>query len=159
MDCFERTVRRISGICTAIGAIMLVLIIGIVVTSIILRLFGRVFPGMWELVQLFIVVTAGFALVHTSLTHDHIAVNIVLSRLTRRGRDILKCITSFVGLGIWSMLVWGTLEFIFEGWLFEKTEMMAFSYFPFKCAWAFGLFLMCALLLIDLYHALRRLWK
>jgi len=159
MDNFERVFRRISGFCTAIGAFMLVLIIGIVVTSIILRFFGRVFPGMWELVQLFIVVTAGFALVHTGLSHDHVAVNIVLSRLTERGRDIFECIALFVGLMIWSMLAWGTLEFISEGWLFEKTEMMEFPYFPFKCAWAFGLFLMCALLLIDFYHALRRLWK
>ena len=159
MDRFEQVFSRISSICTAIGAAMLVLIMGVVVASIILRLFGRVFPGMWELVQLFIVVTAGFALVHTGLTHDHITVNIVTSRLSRRGQDIFQCIASFIGLGIWLMLAWGTLEFILEGWLFEKTEMMAFSYLPFKCAWAFGLLLMCTLLLIDAYHALRRLWK
>ena len=50
MGYFERAIRRISGICTAIGAGMLVLIMGMVVTSIILRFFGRVFPGTWELV-------------------------------------------------------------------------------------------------------------
>jgi TRAP-type C4-dicarboxylate transport system permease small subunit len=159
MDYFERIIQRISNICTSIGAVMLVLIMGIIVTSIILRFFGRVLPGMWELVQLFIVVTAGFALVHTGLTHDHIAVNFVLSRLTERGQDIFQCIASFVGLGIWSMLAWGTLDFIFEGWLFEKTEMIEFPYFPFKFAWAVSLFLMCTLLFIDCYHALRRLRK
>jgi len=159
MDYFERVIRRLGGICTAIGAGMLVLIIGIVVTSIILRLFGRVFPGTWELVQLFIVITAAFALVHAGLTHNHIAVHFMLSRLSERGRKIVECITSLIGLWIWSMLAWGTIEFIAEGWLFEKTEMVEVSYFPFKSAWAFGLLLMCALLLIDLYHALRRLWK
>jgi TRAP-type C4-dicarboxylate transport system permease small subunit len=135
------------------------LIIGIVITSITLRFFGHVFPGMWELVQLFIVVTAGFALVHTGLSHDHVTVNLVISRLSQRGKDIFECIASFVGLGIWSMLAWGTLDFIFEGWLFEKTEMMGFPYLPFKFAWALSLFLMCALLLIDCYHAVRRLMK
>ena len=159
MDYFERVVRRISGICTAIGAGTLVLIIGMVVTSIILRFFGRVFPGTWELVQLSIVITAAFALVHTGLTHNHIAVHFMLSRLSERGRNIVECITSLIGLWIWSMLAWGSIEFITEGWLFEKTEVVEVSYFPFKSAWAFGLVLMCALLLIDLYHALRRLWK
>lgn len=159
MNYFEHIFRRISTICTAMGAVMLVLIMLVVVASIILRSFGYVFPGMWELVQLFIVVTAGFALVHTGLTHDHIAVDFVFSRLTGRMRDMVQCIISLVGLIIWSMLAWGTLDFISEGWLFEKTEMMAFPYFPFKCAWAFSLLLMCVLLLIDCYHALRRLLK
>jgi len=159
MDYFEQLIRRISRFCTAAGAVMLVLIMGIVVASILLRIFGRVLPGTWELVQLYIVVTAGFAIVHAGLTHDHIAVDFVFSRLTGRVRNIVQIIISFIGLWIWSMLAWGTLEFIFEGWLFERTEMMAFSYLPFKCAWAFSLFLMCTLLLIDCYHALRRLWN
>jgi len=159
MNFFLKIVRRTGGIGSIIGALFLVIIMIIVVLNVVVRFFGPTIIGTYELVTYMIVVTVAFALVRTTLEGAHITVNIFISRFSEKIQIMVGILTSLVGLSIWLLITWASIQLLLERGLSEKTDLLKLPIFLFRGVWIFGLILFCLVLAGDLYKLIRRSGK
>jgi len=140
----------------ALGAVALVAMMVLIVTSVIFRRAGQVVPGTYELSELLIVVTVAFALGYAALEKSHIVVKIVVARFPQRAQAILEAVMSFISLVTWAALAWAGFIILSKRWLGEESEMLSVPFLPFRLIFLFGLILFCSVYLINLIRALRQ---
>jgi TRAP-type C4-dicarboxylate transport system permease small subunit len=159
MKYLANLVRRIGGWGMAVGAVALVAMMVLIVTSVILRRAGQVVPGTYELSELLVVVTVAFALGYAALEKRHIVVNIVVARFPQRAQAILAAVMSFIALATWAAVAWTGFIIVSKRWLGEDSEMLSIPFLPFRLIFLFGLILFCLVYLIDMIKALRQAVK
>lgn len=149
-------VRRTTEIGAVLGGVFLVAMMALIVSNIIFRVFGSVIPGSFEISELFIVVTASFALGYAALHQSHVDVEIIVSKLPARWRAIINVITSFLSMATWAISAYASTLIMVERWLTEVTEMLSIPYLPFRLVLLFGLILISLIYLINMLAALRK---
>ena len=156
MDYPTRFVRQTVTALTALGACLFVAMMLTVVANVISRAFGYAILGTQEAAELMMVVAVGFALGYCALMQSHIVITIVINRLQQPVRTVLAVITTILSLGIWATIAWKGAEFAREQWLAgEATHIMEWTLYPFRYVFVFGVFLLCLVLLIDLFNLLK----
>lgn len=156
MSYFANIISRISSIGTIVASVFLAALMLLIVAVVILRPFGKVIAGSYELIVLIIVVTIGFAFAHTALKRGHICVTLLVSRFSERTQAIVDSITMFLGLCTWGLIFWAGIYIMRQKWLLEVTELLEVPYLPFRFVWVFGLLLFSLVYLIDMYNALKK---
>jgi TRAP-type C4-dicarboxylate transport system permease small subunit len=157
MSYFANILERINRITVVIGYIFLLAIMMLTVSDIIYRFTGRVIAGTYELTELGIVVTAGFALFYTTIRQGNIQVTLVTSRLSTRAQAIADSFNSFISTCVWGGLAMAVgfylhkRGFVGEGY----SDLLEIPFFPIKCIWMFALLLVCLAFLVSLSKALR----
>ena len=151
MHHFRLYLSKLSEITSYIGAAFLIGIMALTVISIVSRLFGRVILGSYEMVELMMVVTAGFALVRTTLKKTHVVVEIIITRLSRRTQIVTEIFHNIVATCLWGLMAWETLMLLIEkGFSGEgRTEIIKAPYFPFKLLWTIALILSSLVFLMN----------
>jgi len=154
MDHFRYYLDKISKVTTYMGGAFLIGIMTLTVASIVSRLLGKVVLGSYELVELMMVVTAGFALVHTTIRKGHVIVEIILSRLSKRAQIIAEIFHNIIATGLWGLIAWETLALLIEkGFLGEgRTEVIEAPYFPVKLLWTIALILCSLIFLMNVLN-------
>lgn len=156
MESFANFVRRTGTVLGIIGAACLVAVMVAVVANVILRLLGNSILGTVEIVQIVIVPAAAFALGYTAIKQAHVAVTLVISHLSPPVRAVLAIITIFLSIGIWALIVWRGASVAWEKALIpELTTLLHWPIYPFRYALVLGAAILCLVLLIDLFKALR----
>jgi len=150
MDHFANIVHRIASAGKYIAGGLLIAVVALTVVSVITRRFGWAFPGSYELTELLMLVTIGFALGYAALTKAHIAVDLIFSRFPHRIQMIIESLTSIMGIAIVAGLVWAGARLLQERWFVERTDSLGIPFAPLRIIWLFALLLFCLLLLIDL---------
>lgn len=158
MGHFIDIVRRIGLVGTFVGAAFLVGVMLLVVGNIILRLLGGVIPGTWELVELLMCVTIGFAIVYTGVQGGHVVIKILTDRFSLRVQAFLKIMSALICLGILASMVWAIIDWIREVALLgvERTDLLGVQVAPFKSIWAASLILCCLVVLVELLVTVRQ---
>lgn len=153
MSHFVSIVSRVVGIIKDTGALFLVGLMLLTVTSIVFRLSGRVIQGSYEASEFIMVVTAGAAMCYTALRKRHVNVDLLLPRLPRRYRAIAESVNSLISAVVCGLLATTTIWLTFEkGFVGEgKTRLLGLPYFPIKCFFEFTLILLLLVFLINLY--------
>jgi TRAP-type C4-dicarboxylate transport system permease small subunit len=156
MDFFEKLIHRSVAYGTNTGAVFLIAIMFVICANVIFRIFGRVIPGTYELVEIMVVVVAGFALSDTEIHHRQTTVDMVTTRLPRRIKLWLENVCHGIGLVYWAVIAWAsvgiTLDKAAKG---ETTDLLKISVIPFRVIWVIGLILICV---VILYNTSRN-WK
>ena len=142
---------------TTFGSAFLIVVMLIIVANVGFRFFGRIIPGNYELVSLLIVVSIAFTLSYTAIHQGHIAMKIIISRVSQRNQIIIGAFTTIVSIAVWAAIALASIAVINEKWLSEVSNMLLIPYLPFRCVWVLGLFLFCLVLLSDLFKAV--FWK
>jgi TRAP-type C4-dicarboxylate transport system permease small subunit len=152
---FDNIVNRVIGAGVVIGSCFLIGLMLLMVTNIIIRLFGVTIQGAYEMSELIVVVPVAFGLGYTALYKGHVVINIIASRLSPLVRKIVQSFTLIVGAGIWAVVFWASVELIPKKvQLGEQTEVLGFPYLPFRIIWVIGLALLCLVLLYNLFRLL-----
>lgn len=155
MRYLEKFVNKSGGGGMVVGSIFLAAAMLVMVLNILLRPFGEVFPGAYELVGLFVGVTVTFCLPFTALAKRHVAVNVFTSRFPQRIQDILQGLTSLAEFTFWVVVAWMTYDVITTRWLNEATLDLEIPMLPFRIFWFIGLIIFCSILLLDVIKAFR----
>jgi TRAP-type C4-dicarboxylate transport system permease small subunit len=155
MDFFANIVHRIIRGSIYIASAALLGVVLLTVVNIITRRFGWAIPGAYELTELIMPVTIGFALAYTAITKGHIAMNLLVSRLPQRIQTVIESFDSVIGIGILAALVWAGAGLLHERWLVEVTDTFDIPFAPFRTVWLVGLAVFCLVLLLDLLIVLR----
>jgi TRAP-type C4-dicarboxylate transport system permease small subunit len=157
---FGEIIRRISRFGNWIGLIVLLLMMALVISNIVLRLFGGVITSTYELVGLMAAVAIPLCIVYATLEKTHIIVDLLLSRLSPGTQSVLESITSFIGLGTWGLIAAASIILTQKQWLlFEKTDILDIPIALFRCVWVFALILICLLLLVRISEVLSKAVK
>jgi TRAP-type C4-dicarboxylate transport system permease small subunit len=152
---FSNIVDRLVRAFTFFGAFCLVGLMCLIVANVIVRPFGQVIMGTYELSELIIVITVSFALVFTALKKGHIAVDAITSRLPNRAQQILRCFSSFFFLSIIVLIAYTNFNFTRKVLLGgEETDLLKVPFLPFRLLWVLGLIFFCLVLFINLYKTL-----
>lgn len=112
--------------------------------------FNKPLLGGVEFVELAMTALGGFAIMYTGIKGAHVAVDLIMSRLSARSKRIMQVITSLLGFA-----VWGWLNY----WLYiraikmSKTmDILHISNSPFLFLFALGISLFCLTLLIQTFY-------
>jgi TRAP-type C4-dicarboxylate transport system permease small subunit len=138
-----------------LSAIFLLSTMVLTVGNVLARIFGSVIAGTYELTEVLIVVVAGTALGYAALQKSHVVVDVITARLKKRVRVIINICTSTLGLVVWGLVTWQSINLLFIRWSDEDTELLHVPYYPFRILWIIGLVFLCLVLVKDIVSALR----
>lgn len=101
----SRHLDKLAGLCV-IGTMLLV------VANILLRtLFSRPILGSYEIVSYLTALAIGFALAHCAVQSGHIAVGIIVDRLSKSLQAVIDSAINLTALVFWGLCVWHLVEF------------------------------------------------
>jgi TRAP-type C4-dicarboxylate transport system permease small subunit len=156
MNYIFNIIRRSVTVGAVVGAIFLIGIMVLTVAEVCVRPFGEHVVGSYELVEIFVVVTAGFALGYAALRQTHIVVRFLVSRFSPRVQAIIESFTSAIGLVLWVLIAWTAVGVMREKALLgEWTILLRIPYIPFRSIWILSLILFCLVLFMKLYKSLK----
>jgi TRAP-type transport system small permease protein len=158
MKFFSKFGLIVSAALCAIGAIPLVIMAVIVAGNSVGRaLFRTPITGTIEIAGLAGVIVVATAVGFTARERANVAVDVLLSRLKPRARQILDVVTLFLSLAAVCFLLYAIILDAFKSFrMGEVTMMMSFPTPLFKFAWAGGVFILACFLLGHLIATIRK---
>jgi len=102
----EKTIFGLASKVNAVAAGAVVFIMLLVTADVILRLFRRPIPGVYDIVGLVGSAVIAFALPYTTLKKGHIAVDIVVRKLPRTARVVINVANTLASLALFGLLSW-----------------------------------------------------
>lgn len=155
MTYFEKVIHCLSRWLNWVAAGAIVVMMLLVCLNIVTRLFWRPILGTFEVVGFLGAIVVAFALAYTSVVRGHVAVGIVVSRLPQRTQAIIDSITSFLGIGLFSLMTWQGAKYATRLWdVGEVSPTLEFSYFPIAYAIAACCAIAGLVLLLDFCKSL-----
>lgn len=149
----ERFFHRLSAWGAELSALDICVISVLLVFGVIVRWTDSIVAGMFDIVEVLIVLVGAYAFVYCETQNGHTKADIITNRLSSRARNRCEVVTTFLSLCFWFVLLcagWRMLvRMFYEG---ETTELLKINIVPFRALWVFGLLLMCFLLLFKLFH-------
>ncbi len=89
----EKFMIRLTGYMSVAAGIVLVFMACLTFADIVMRLFGRPIPGVYEVMGYLGVAVAAFVLPRSSLERAHVGVDFVYEKLSPKPRMVMKIIT------------------------------------------------------------------
>ncbi|MBN2122837.1 MAG: TRAP transporter small permease [Deltaproteobacteria bacterium] len=132
----------------------LVAMMFLVNANVFLRPFGRPIWGTFEIVGFLGTIVISFALIQTTFSRGHMAVEIVISRMPRRARIILGLINRLICLLMLALVAWQSVEYglkVVKSGQVSATLKMPFYPFLYGIAFAFGV--AALIVLVDILKA------
>lgn len=154
IDRIARTINVISMV--TFFVIMLLTIVGI-----ILRILGEPLSGLTNLSESLLIIAIYCGVAYAQQVKQHVAVEFLISRLTKCPKKILSIINLIIPLGICTILIFICWDYALESWqLREKMDGAPFyPIYPPKIAIAVGISLLWLQLLADLFREIMPSFK
>lgn len=115
-------------------------------------LFNKPLPGSYELVEQSTAILGGFAIMYAAVKGGHVAIDILLSRLSARIRRTMERIFSFLGFGTLVVLAYQVYLYTLDVVSSETTSVLHISTAPFSLLLAVALFLCGVTFLIQTFR-------
>lgn len=154
MASLDRVTRFLNRLLIFCGGMFLVGMVALTCANIVSRVVWVPIRGTFELMGYFGAVVTAAALAYTQLNRGHIAVNVLISRFSRKTQQRLNAFnnavcTLFFGLVTWQMIRKAS-GFMATG---EVSETLRVIFYPFTYAVAAGCGVMALVFLMDFLNA------
>ena len=174
MTIYEKAVRRLVVAMYYIAGAAINIMMALTCADVILRYtttiytrFGwsflasvRPIPGTYELVCLFGVVAAAFAMAHTSLQAGHVSVNFVVRLLSEKAQSVFQIVTGIIGLLFFAVVTWQSIVYAQKAKEWGEVSMtLQLPYYPFIYGIALSAFTVCLVLLIIVVNEWSKAFK
>jgi len=155
-DYLERTISGASRIVNTIGVSVLMVMMAIITTDVILRyVFNSPLRGVYEIVEVTLVIVVSFGLAYTAAQKGAVAVEVLVERYPPRARVIMDIFNSLAGLAFFSLISWKTTEQAMIYWAAgQTTYVSALPLHPFVLVVSFGTGLLSLVLLFQLIDSI-----
>jgi TRAP-type C4-dicarboxylate transport system permease small subunit len=151
-------VARLGGLGSWLAGASLVLMTLLGAADIVgTKFFNYPIPGTFEATEALMVLTVFLSLAHVQARRDHIAIDLVVSRLSANARRALELGARLLTLGVFAVMGW-------QGWALGLASVrdreyasgiVQFPVYPSKLALAVGVTLLVLQALLDVVGALR----
>jgi TRAP-type C4-dicarboxylate transport system permease small subunit len=153
MTTFSRIIRWIDRVCGIVAEGIVFFLMLLVTAEIIARhVLGSPIPGQVETATLSLVLILYLGLAYTQLERGHIRVELLVSRVKGKKRELLEALVLFLSLIVSALMLWGTAgearisvlgrEFV--------SGVISFPVWPGRCAVTFGFALLSFTLVIQI---------
>jgi TRAP-type C4-dicarboxylate transport system permease small subunit len=139
-----------SGFVSKVGTGFLLVCMLITVVNIVLRYFGTGIAGSVELVEFAMVIIVFFSIGHIQAIKGNIAVKFLYNRLPEKWRSFLDLLSSIVTFLLYCLFVYAAVlqtAYIYK--VKEISTVYGIPKYPFFGCMAFGLMVLCYILLGD----------
>ena len=152
----ERLTTPLSRIVNSVGIYILLLMMVLTVLNVFLRYFLKApIQGAYEITEFTMIVVVFLALAYTMVQKGHVGVDLLVTRLSPKARNIACCAISVLGLGVFFLITWQSIVFAREQWIRGVTSAVLFiPVFPFILLVAFGSALLCLVLMSEFLNYL-----
>lgn len=157
MKALTNIIRRIDMVCGVLAESVVFLLMLLVTAEILgRRLFGSPIPGQVEAATLSLVIVLYLGVAYAQWKENHIRVDIFISRVKGRKRELLEALTLFLSLIPTVLMLWATAERArgsIAGGEFVS-GVIEFPVWPGRCAVVFGLAILSLTLAVQLCNHL-----
>lgn len=160
MKSLSRGFIRFERFLNYIGAFLLILMMLLVTGDVTGRyLFHKPILGALECVEFFMVAVIFLGFSYTQFLKAHIKVELLTSRLPPRWRHIFEVITYFLGLCLFSLIVWHGGRMAIDSWKMGETTWGAVELpvYPAKTIVPFGSFVLCIRFIFDIFEGVSKI--
>lgn len=150
MKRIESMIALLSRRVNWIAAVSIVGIMLLTVADIVLRLFRHPIPGAYEIAGMLGGVAVAFSLAYTSVEKGHIAVDLLMERISPRPRALITGVYSIISAMFFGVVSW---QCVLYGFDIQRSGEVSLSIrmplHPFVYGTAFGFLLVAAVLVIE----------
>ncbi len=150
MESLEKLVRGLTWRTAQIAQVALAAVMLVIVANIILREFWRPLPGTVEIVEILGAVLLALGVANCAVKKGHIAVGVLVDKLSPRKEALVESAVNFVALIFISLLAWQTIYY--AGQMMRRgytTAHLLISLYPFIYLVGFGFVMLAAVLLLE----------
>jgi TRAP-type C4-dicarboxylate transport system permease small subunit len=158
MNLFDKTMDRTVNFTSYIGQFALAAVMLIITANVFYRIFGKIIPGTYDLIETIVVLVSAFSLPLCELAKKHTNVDMLITLMKDKPRIWLEQFCNLISFVYWITIAWATIRVTFEkAAVGEATDLLKVSIIPFRFIWSFGLVLMAAIVLYNIYRNFREL--
>jgi TRAP-type C4-dicarboxylate transport system permease small subunit len=149
---FIEPIDRIVRTINVISMVTFFVIMSITIIGIILRILGEPLSGLTNLSESLLIIAIYCGIAYAQQFKQHVAVEFLISRLTKSPKKFLSIINLIIPFGICTILIFICWNYALESWnMREKMDGAPFyPIYPPKIAIAVGISLLWLQLLADL---------
>ena len=157
---FEKFVVLMSKLSDRISQVAVMGMMLVSIANILGRMFWRPIYGTFDYVSFFSVIVVALALAYCAAQKGHISVELFVARLPRRAQGIIGCFANILSLGMFAIVIWQCMAFAERMIRTRQVTMTALlPFYPFIYVIAFGCFLLCLVILVELVKSLDKVVK
>ncbi len=156
MDVFKRSVVGLGALFNNIASASMLVMVLLTCTDVFLRyFFNRPLTGTYDLVGLLGAVVVSFAMPYTMLEKGHVAVEILMKRLSKRVQTVIEVVTHVVSISLFLTLCWQSIllarDMEAAG---EVTPTLFLPFYPIVYCMAACFFVLCIAIFLNLLNIL-----
>lgn len=153
---FVKLIDKFSRMVNLLSAWGLFLLMAIGIVSIVLRIAGYGLQGAINLSVYVLVAIVYLAFAYSQSQKQHIAVEIVVSKLKGKPKKVLAVVAVILAFAATSFMLWTTFSFGWESWVIRE-KMDGYPYYPVypaKIAVVIGIFVLWLQVIADFFKTL-----
>lgn len=155
MEGLEKFIQGLTWRTAQIGQIALAGVVFIIVGNIIMRQFWRPIAGTVEIVEILGAVLLAMGIAHCAVKKGHIAVGILVEKLSELKEALVESVTNFIAFIFISLLAWETL--VYGAKMMERgytTGHLLIPLYPFIFLVGIGFVMLAIVLLLEVIKCL-----
>ena len=159
----DRTVYGVSRVFNYIGVTILMLMMFLITVDVFLRyIFNSPIEGVYETVEFMMAVVFCYGIAYTQRHKGHVAVSLVVDKLSERGQAIMSSLVTLVSLVILALMTWYSFLKAGEAMRAGETSIGGIGDFgqivvyPFMYITSAACVAFCLELLVDLFVSISR---
>ena len=157
MAYFPRQVRRFVDFLNLIAGVCLLGMTALTFTDVVLRMFRRPILGTYEIVEFLGAAVAAFAMAHTTLQRAHVAVEVLVMRLSQGLQKVIYIVTHILSIFLFSILAYECVRYGNDFRIYGEVSMtLRFPFYPILYGMSVASMAVCMVLLMDLWFVVTK---
>ncbi|MFO7459499.1 MAG: TRAP transporter small permease [Desulfatiglandales bacterium] len=157
MAYFPNQVRRFVDFLNVAAGISLLGMTALTFADVVLRMFRRPILGTYEIVEFLGAAVAAFAMAHTTLQRAHVAVEVIVMRLSMGLQKAIYVITHLLSIFLFVLLAYECIRYGNDFRIYGEVSMtLRFPFYPILYGMSVASVAVCLVLLMDLWFVLTR---
>ncbi|MFN2268819.1 MAG: TRAP transporter small permease [Desulfonatronovibrio sp.] len=111
MTILEKTIYTLSKKTSQIAQFALVLVMLVIVSNILLRIWWKPLPGSYELVEILGAVILSMGIAYCAVTRGHVTVSLLVDKLSIKNQAVVDLITSLISFVFIASIAWGIFKY------------------------------------------------
>lgn len=157
MAYFPNQVRRFVDFLNWIAGLSLLGMTALTFADVVLRMFRRPILGTYEIVEFLGAAVAAFAMAHTTLQRAHVAVEVIVMRLSPGVQKAVYTLTHVFSIFLFVLLAYECIrygnDFRISG---EVSMTLRFPFYPILYGMSLASLAVCLVLVMDLWFVLTK---
>lgn len=150
----ERAVYLLSRWSDRVAQGAVVIIMLLIVGNVLLRIAWKPILGTYDLVSFLGAVLISFALAHCAVQKGHVAIGVVVERLSQRAQAITDSITGIFSVGIFAVMGWQCIAYATKLWQVNVLSLtLLVPYFPVVYGVGFACIMLSLVLLVGFFKS------